>query len=56
MPPQAISLPGSKYLNPVTPEFTGTVGIRAATDAIVKITDISGKLVWQSQANGGTAS
>ena len=45
------------FPNPVTPEFNGTVGISGlATDAIVKITDISGKLVWQSQANGGTAS
>ncbi len=45
------------FPNPVTPDFTGTVGISGlATDAIVKITDISGKLVWQSQANGGTAS
>ncbi len=38
-------------------DFSGTVAITGlATDAIVKITDISGKLVWQSQANGGTAS
>ena len=45
------------FPNPVTPEFNGTVGISGlATDAIVKITDISGKLVWQSQANGGTVS
>jgi hypothetical protein len=26
-----------------------------ATNATVKITDISGKLIWQTQANGGTA-
>jgi len=45
------------FPNPVTPDYTGTVGITGlATDAIVKITDISGKLVWQTQANGGTAS
>lgn len=45
------------FPNPVTPEFNGTVAISGwATDAIVKITDISGKLIWQTQANGGTAS
>jgi ligand-binding sensor domain-containing protein len=44
------------FPNPVTLEFSGTVGISGlATDAIVKITDISGKLIWQTQANGGTA-
>ncbi len=44
------------FPNPVTPEFTGMVGISGlAKDAIVKITDISGKLIWQTKANGGTA-
>ncbi|HPM29229.1 MAG TPA: two-component regulator propeller domain-containing protein [Chryseolinea sp.] len=44
------------FPNPVTAEFTGTVGISGlANDAIVKITDISGKLIWQTKANGGTA-
>ena len=44
------------FPNPVTAEFNGLVGISGlATDAIVKITDIAGKLVWQTQANGGTA-
>jgi len=44
------------FPNPVTSFFTGLVGINGlATDAIVKITDISGKLIWQTQANGGTA-
>lgn len=44
------------FPNPVTSEFSGLVGIAGvAEDAIVKITDISGKLVWQTQANGGTA-
>ncbi len=44
------------FPNPVTPEFTGMVGISGlANDAIVKITDISGKLIWQTKANGGTA-
>jgi len=45
------------FPNPVSAEFAGTVGITGlATDAIVKITDITGKLIWQTQANGGTAS
>jgi ligand-binding sensor domain-containing protein len=45
------------FPNPVLSNFTGTVGITGlATDATVKITDVSGKLVWQTRANGGTAS
>jgi ligand-binding sensor domain-containing protein len=45
------------FPNPVTPNFEGTVGISGlATDAVVKIVDISGKLIWETQANGGTAS
>ncbi len=44
------------FPNPVTGNYAGTVGISGlATDADVKITDISGKLVWQARANGGTA-
>ena len=45
------------YPNPVHPGFSGLVAISGLTqDAEVKITDISGKLLWQTQANGGTAS
>lgn len=45
------------FPNPVTSEFSGLVGISGlAQDAVVKITDISGKLVWQTYAAGGTAS
>nr|WP_238354422.1 T9SS type A sorting domain-containing protein [Fulvivirga marina] len=44
------------FPNPITEDFNGTVGISGlASDAIVKITDTSGKLIWQEQANGGTA-
>ncbi|MFZ6009462.1 MAG: two-component regulator propeller domain-containing protein, partial [Bacteroidota bacterium] len=44
------------FPNPVTAAFNGMVGITGlATDATVKITDINGKLVWQTQANGGSA-
>src|SRR5690606_7374177 len=39
------------FPNPVTGNFSGTVGITGlATDAMVKITDISGKLIWETQA------
>ncbi len=45
------------FPNPVTSHFTGLVGISGlATDAMIKITDVSGALVWQTQAHGGGAS
>jgi hypothetical protein len=44
------------FPNPVTNDFSGMVSISGlATDSFVKITDISGKLIWQTQASGGTA-
>jgi len=44
------------FPNPVSPGFSGTVGISGLSEnAFVKITDISGRLVWQTQANGGMA-
>jgi hypothetical protein len=44
------------FPNPVNPGYNGTVGISGlASDAHVRITDISGRLIWQSQANGGMA-
>ncbi len=44
------------FPNPVDAGFTGQVAINGLyTDAIVKITDIGGRLIWQAQANGGTA-
>jgi hypothetical protein len=44
------------FPNPVYPGYSGTVGITGlSTNACVRITDISGKLIWQTQANGGTA-
>ena len=44
------------FPNPVDSNFTGTVAINGLyTDSIVKITDIRGHLVWQTRANGGTA-
>ena len=44
------------YPNPVEPGFEEKVGIRGlAPDALVKITDISGKMVYETNANGGLA-
>ncbi|MEP2771726.1 MAG: two-component regulator propeller domain-containing protein [Fulvivirga sp.] len=44
------------FPNPVRQDFTGTVGISGlVNDALIKITDASGKLIWRTQANGGTA-
>ena len=43
------------FPNPVESDFEGLVGITGVVDqAIIKITDISGQLVWQARANGGT--
>jgi ligand-binding sensor domain-containing protein len=44
------------FPNPVKPDFAGLVGIEGlAENAEVKITDISGKLFYQTIAKGGTA-
>jgi hypothetical protein len=44
------------FPNPVRPDFQGLISISGlAANASVKITDVSGKLVFQTQANGGTA-
>lgn len=41
--------------NPVRPDFAGTVGISGlANNAVVKITDVAGHLVYATTANGGT--
>ena len=45
------------FPNPVAPGFGGLVTISGlAYNVDVKITDVSGQLVWQSRSNGGTAS
>ena len=45
------------FPNPVHPGYSGVVGINGlSNDAVVKITDIRGKLLWQTTANGGMAS
>jgi streptogramin lyase len=44
------------FPNPVLATFAGTVGISGTpVDAVIKITDITGKLVWETRSNGGTA-
>lgn len=44
------------FPNPVKPDYTGLVGISGLTrDAIVKITDIYGNLIYETKAEGGTA-
>ena len=44
------------FPNPVRPDYRGPIAIRGlARDANVKITDISGRLVFETTANGGQA-
>lgn len=44
------------FPNPVPPGFNGTIGIRGlAENAIVKITEMDGRLVYQTRALGGQA-
>ena len=44
------------FPNPVKPDYEGTISIKGLlTDAVVKITDISGNLVYKTTALGGQA-
>ena len=44
------------FPNPVKPDYEGTISIKGLlTDALVKITDISGNLVYKTTALGGQA-
>ena len=44
------------FPNPVRPDYDGLVGIAGlVANAQVKITDVAGRLVYQTRANGGTA-
>lgn len=44
------------FPNPVRPGFDGQIGIEGLVEnAVVKITDIAGNLVFETRANGGTA-
>jgi hypothetical protein len=45
------------FPNPILPNYSGTIGIEGlGNNATVKITDVSGNLVRELQANGGSAS
>ena len=44
------------FPNPVTPDFSGTIGIECLPEnANVKITDIAGRLIYETRANGASA-
>ncbi len=44
------------YPNPVRPEYTGWITINGLMDnSLVKITDISGNVLWQGNSEGGMA-
>jgi len=44
------------FPNPVPPDYKGTIGIRGlVNNAIVKITELDGRLVYQTRALGGQA-
>lgn len=44
------------YPNPVRPNYTGPIAIKGlARDADVRITDMNGRLVYKTKANGGQA-
>lgn len=44
------------YPNPVRPEYTGPIAIKGlARDANVKITNVNGQLMYETQAQGGQA-
>lgn len=44
------------YPNPVLPGYNGTIAIKGLThNALVKITELSGRLIYQTRANGGQA-
>ena len=45
------------FPNPVRPNFTGNLGIKGLTDnCTVKITSLSGRLIYETNSEGGTAS
>lgn len=44
------------FPNPVPPGYSGSIAVRGlANNALVKITELDGRLVYQSRANGGQA-
>lgn len=54
--PNKINTDVYAYPNPVRPEYHGPIAVKGLVrDAIVKITDLSGNLVYQTRAEGGQA-
>jgi len=54
--PSASLNPTKIFPNPVRPDYNGVIAIEGLTDkAVVKITDMQGKLYYETRANGGTA-
>ncbi len=44
------------YPNPVRPEYSGPIAVKnLVTNAVVKITDVAGNLVYETKAEGGQA-
>ena len=45
------------FPNPVRPEYEGNLGVKGLMDnTVVKVTDLSGRLVFETRSQGGTAS
>lgn len=54
--PQPVNSDVYAYPNPVRPEYSGPIAIKGLVrDALVKITDLSGNLVFQTRSEGGQA-
>jgi ligand-binding sensor domain-containing protein len=55
-PPNIVNTDVFAYPNPVRPEYSGPIAIKGVVrNAIVKITDLSGNLVFQTRSEGGQA-
>jgi ligand-binding sensor domain-containing protein len=55
--PEGVLSKISIFPNPVRPAFSGLVGIKGLSEnTVVKITDLSGRLVFEARSQGGTAS
>ncbi len=55
--PEVVLSQISIFPNPVRPEFNGLVGVSGLSEsATVKITDLSGRLIFETRSQGGTAS
>ena len=55
--PEVVLSQISIFPNPVRPEFNGLVGVSGLSEsATVKITDLSGRLIFETRSQGGTTS